>query len=207
MGGNLLPYCHKVLPASFDDALSYYEVICKLTEKVNEVIDFNNGIQGQIDSVNDKLNQVDGDISSIRSDISELSERVENYKSELLGLITELYDLLRHLAKGMQQWDCQLGVYTDTMHSQRDMFNDITVHGITCDDLTDTVNTVDALADCGLNVRGLAVMGLWLVDNFDIPEYFKYRAGGESGGVEGAITVMDLRDGIINKEGYFIRGN
>lgn len=31
-------YCQKVLPAAFDDSLSYYEQICKLTEKVNEII-------------------------------------------------------------------------------------------------------------------------------------------------------------------------
>ena len=32
------PYCQKVLPLAYDDSLSYYEVVCKLTSKVNEVI-------------------------------------------------------------------------------------------------------------------------------------------------------------------------
>ena len=52
------------------------------------------------------------------------------------------------------------------------MFNDVTVHGITCDDLVEHVSTVDELANCGLNVRGVAVMGLWLITKFDIPQYF-----------------------------------
>ncbi len=32
-------WCQRVLPLTFDDSLSYYEVLCKLTAKVNEVIE------------------------------------------------------------------------------------------------------------------------------------------------------------------------
>ena len=31
--------CYKVLPLVYDDSLSYYEVLCKLTNKINEVIE------------------------------------------------------------------------------------------------------------------------------------------------------------------------
>ena len=31
-------YCQKVLPAVFDDSLSYYEAVCKMVEKLNEII-------------------------------------------------------------------------------------------------------------------------------------------------------------------------
>lgn len=31
--------CQKVLPLSYDDSLSYYEVLCKLTGKMNEIIE------------------------------------------------------------------------------------------------------------------------------------------------------------------------
>lgn len=196
-------YCHKVLPASFDDSLSYYEVVCKLTGKINEVIDFTDSVQAQIDALNARLDGVDTDIGNIRENIAALDSKVEEYHEELLGLINELHVLLEYLAKGQQQWDCQLGIYTDTMRAQRDMFNDVTVHGITCDDLVETVETVDALTECGLNVRGLAVMGLWLVENFDIPDYFRYA---DSGGSTGAITVLDLRDGIVNMDGFFMKG-
>lgn len=198
-------YCHKVLPASFDDSLSYYEVICKLTDKINEVIDFTDSVQAQIDALNGRLDGVDSDIGNIRENIAALDSKVEKYHEELLSLINELYILLNYLAKGQQQWDCQFGIYTDTMRAQRDMFNDVTVHGITCDDLVETVDTVDALAECGLNVRGLAVMGLWLAENFDIPDYFRYADSG-GGGSAGGITVLDLRDGIVNMDGFFMKG-
>lgn len=31
---------HKILPLVYDESLSYYEVLCKVVAKVNEVIDF-----------------------------------------------------------------------------------------------------------------------------------------------------------------------
>lgn len=34
--------CQKVLPLVYDDSLSYYEVLCKLKDKLNEVIGFIN---------------------------------------------------------------------------------------------------------------------------------------------------------------------
>lgn len=35
-----MAFCQKVLPLAYDESLSYYEVLCKLTDKMNEVIDF-----------------------------------------------------------------------------------------------------------------------------------------------------------------------
>ena len=31
-------WCQKVLPVEFDDSLSYYEQLCKVVDKLNEVI-------------------------------------------------------------------------------------------------------------------------------------------------------------------------
>ena len=38
---NNIPYyrCQRILPAMYDDSLSYYENLCKLTYKMNEIID------------------------------------------------------------------------------------------------------------------------------------------------------------------------
>ena len=49
-----IPCCAKILPLSYDDSLSYYEQLCKLTNKMNEIVDFINGnfsesIQNYID--------------------------------------------------------------------------------------------------------------------------------------------------------------
>lgn len=49
-----IPCGAKILPLSYDDSLSYYEQLCKLTNKMNEIVEFINGnlsevIQNYID--------------------------------------------------------------------------------------------------------------------------------------------------------------
>lgn len=41
-------WCYKILPLVYDDSLSYYEVLNKLTDKVNEIIDRCNSIDESI---------------------------------------------------------------------------------------------------------------------------------------------------------------
>lgn len=38
-----IPCSTKILPLSYDDSLSYYEQLCKLTNKMNEIIEFIDG--------------------------------------------------------------------------------------------------------------------------------------------------------------------
>lgn len=53
-------WCQKVLPLVYDDSLSYYEVLGKLTTKINEMINFfnENATQLFLDYVNKILPQV-----------------------------------------------------------------------------------------------------------------------------------------------------
>lgn len=37
-------WCNKVLPLVYDDSLSYYEVLCKVVAKINEIIDTDFGL-------------------------------------------------------------------------------------------------------------------------------------------------------------------
>lgn len=164
-------FCHKVLPATFDDSLSYYEVVCKLTEKINEIGD----VYNQLEST---MQELSAEVCGMQTHVDELDSRVEEYNARLLRLISELYDMVAMLKESELQYDPQHGFYTDTQTAQRDMFNDLTVHGITCEDLAESMITVDELSNSGLNVRGLAVLGLQLVEDFDIPKYFKYAENG-----------------------------
>lgn len=48
---NNIPYyrCQKILPLLYDDSLTYYENLCKLTSKTNEIIDdINDGFEALI---------------------------------------------------------------------------------------------------------------------------------------------------------------
>jgi uncharacterized FlaG/YvyC family protein len=39
----IIPCSAKILPLTYDDSLSYYEQLCKLTNKMNELVNFVNG--------------------------------------------------------------------------------------------------------------------------------------------------------------------
>lgn len=93
----------------------------------------------------------------------------QDMRSVIAGLRKEIYEL----SVGTMAWNVQHGKFTSSTQAQRDMFNDLTVHAITVKTLNSLDMTVKDLADCGLNVRGLAVMSKWLVEKFDISDYFK----------------------------------
>ena len=46
--------CHsiKVLPLVYDNSLSYYEVLCKLTNKINELVDTVNELETKLNEQN-----------------------------------------------------------------------------------------------------------------------------------------------------------
>lgn len=50
-----IPCCAKILPVSYDGSLSYYEQLCKLTDKMNELVEFiNSNFSEQIQNYLDK---------------------------------------------------------------------------------------------------------------------------------------------------------
>lgn len=61
-------YCQKVLPMVYDESLSYYELSCKISEKLNEVIKAQNGIPDYIEKKIKKYIE-SGDINTIIAQI------------------------------------------------------------------------------------------------------------------------------------------
>ena len=57
-------WCFKVLPLVYDDSLSYYEVLCKCIDKLNEMIDAMDGL--------------DATIAEMQAAIAQLQEWVRN---------------------------------------------------------------------------------------------------------------------------------
>ncbi len=59
-------WCQKILPAVYDDSLSYYELLCKVVDKLNEVIALVQGSPAVVEQM--------------QSDIAELQELFEQFK-------------------------------------------------------------------------------------------------------------------------------
>lgn len=53
-------YCQMVLPLTYDNSLSYYEQLCKITHKINEVIQLINGdiTQSLKDYIDEHFNEL-----------------------------------------------------------------------------------------------------------------------------------------------------
>lgn len=74
-------WCQLVLPAVFDDSLSYYELVAKVVKKLNEVIDSNNELAGYV-GANTR------DIAQLREDVELLNSEFEKVRN---GQYASLY--------------------------------------------------------------------------------------------------------------------
>lgn len=68
--------CFGALPTIYTEALSYYETVCKVLNKINEVIDEVNRATEIVDNNNT-------DVESVKQQMSELSAELQRYKNEL----------------------------------------------------------------------------------------------------------------------------
>lgn len=80
-------WCHKILPLVYDDSLSYYEVLCKLTSKIGDMA---TEIASQFAQVDNNISSITTDIDNINSEIeglkktyTELQHYVDNYFADL----------------------------------------------------------------------------------------------------------------------------
>ena len=76
-----LPYfkfwCQKVLPLVYDDSLSYYEVLCKVVKYINELIESDKEIVGEIDK--------------LKTDMTTVQTWIDNFNYEpLLNTVKEM---------------------------------------------------------------------------------------------------------------------
>lgn len=178
------------------------------------VYDESLSIAQQIACIMGKVNSIDTDFVG--------TEEFETFKQQLAASLDQLFNdskaytdeavkqldvslraLIEQIEEGSLQWDVTLGEYTDSVSAMRDMFNDVTVHGITVDTLAGLEYTVDTLADCGLNVRGLAVFSGYLEGDSFTPEGIMYDG---STPMDGQLTCAILANGLV-KDGFFVEGS
>lgn len=74
-------WCQKVLPLVYDDSLSYYEVLCKISEYINDVIN-------NLDDINNRVITNTSDIKLIEKMLEEINKEIDDIKN---GKATSLY--------------------------------------------------------------------------------------------------------------------
>ena len=80
-------WCQKVLPAVYDDSLSYYELLAKVIEKLNEVIDAYSGSGETIEYILNQLVELQNEFNEFKEGGFE-----ESYEAQLDRWIHENMD-------------------------------------------------------------------------------------------------------------------
>ncbi len=68
--------CYKVLPLVYDETLSYYEVLCKLTGKIDECIDAINEGSADITQLTSTVEELQGIVQTLQSDVEEIKDEL-----------------------------------------------------------------------------------------------------------------------------------
>lgn len=75
-------WCHKVLPLVYDESLSYYEVLCKVVQKLNEVIEAYSGSPEQITEILEAIAKLQKWIDEF--DTSYAEKIIEEYLAQMI---------------------------------------------------------------------------------------------------------------------------
>lgn len=72
-------WCHKILPLVYDASLSYYEFLCKVCSKLNEVIDSTNGLLAAWNTYKNDIDKAFGDYTAgLDKKFDDLSEKMSD---------------------------------------------------------------------------------------------------------------------------------
>lgn len=150
-------WCQKVLPLAYDDALSYYEVLCKLSEYLNEMLS--------------NVESLKGDVDNLRKAFEALQEWVNNYfenldiKGDIKETIIEMVNdgTLTEILKPyidqeiLNQWNAEYKKYVDQQDAS--ILSQANAHSDSADaaqntkinkntgDITNLSNRLDGLLD------------------------------------------------------------
>lgn len=75
--------CYKVLPLTYGNSLSYYEVLCKCVNKVNEAIEV-------LNTLNDNLEDQEDRLTTVEESLAEVQETIESFETEVEEKFTTL---------------------------------------------------------------------------------------------------------------------
>lgn len=88
--------CQKVLPLVYDESLSYYEVLCKVVQKLNELIKINNNIRDEIHKEYIEIlesakavTEAVASVTAMRDEVLTLKQATEQYASDVATAYNE----------------------------------------------------------------------------------------------------------------------
>lgn len=75
-------WCYKVLPLVYDDSLSYYEILCKIVDYINNVIEDEKKLGNRMDELQKEIDEVQKWIDNF--DTSYIKKIVKQYLATMI---------------------------------------------------------------------------------------------------------------------------
>lgn len=171
------------VPQAFGDSMSYVDMILHLAACFNEL-----------------SSSVDTEHTSIETRIDGVADSVTALAATLAASIAVLNRRIDEVSAGAQVYDVFTGAYEPNQDAMRETVRWVCIEGLTIGELNSLVglDDVPALANCGLNCVGLAVVGRWLLEKFELPE--RYEPDGRAAGQ--ALTAKDYPNLMIDSDNH-----
>lgn len=145
-------HCQKVLPLTYDDSLSYYEMVCKLVAKCNEIIEQINDYDDVINELREALvdisdmkiaiDKINATIDTINSRIDEQAvviKSVDEYAKALSKRVDANEDAIRQLTLVIKDFNDNVDIKLNALEKKlTDLFNSFTA------DFTDELKLLQA---------------------------------------------------------------
>lgn len=149
-------WCQKVLPLVYDDSLSYYELLCKVVCKLNELAENQNNLSDEIKQVaqdlDDFKNQVPGMIEA------KVEEWLNNYITTH-GLVNHVNGMTGDVVLKKLTATTEGGLSIsgeDGYNGSEDKTIEIAAGGVTADKLANGAVTTDKIADGAVTEQKIA---------------------------------------------------
>ena len=147
--------CFKVLPLVYDESLSYYEVLCKVAEKLNSVIDSINNFQQEYKSyvdasiektiiyINEQDDLIKNEITTLERDITNkinelyiyIDESDEKNRQYSLYLMENLYNYIdQHLLDNVNAYNPTNGFFENVSKVLSDIYGVLRYYALTANE-------------------------------------------------------------------------
>ena len=97
-------HCYKVLPLVYDDALSYYEQLCKVVKTLNDAI-----------KAIDDINAAISDLSNLPAKVAELENNINTFESNVNSLLNQMNDTLEEYDDRFNDYDTRFNELEDKL--------------------------------------------------------------------------------------------
>ena len=196
-------WCQKVLPLVYDDSLSYYELLCKVVCKLNE-------LAGNQNDLSDEIKQVAQDLDDFKNQVPGMIEaKVEEWLNNYItthGLVNHVNGMTGDvvLKKLTATSDGGLSISgEDGYNGSEDKTIGIAAGGVTTDKLASGAVTTEKIADGAVTTEKLAsgaVTTEKIADGAVTTEKIASGAVTTEKIADGAVAGQKLADGAVTAD-------